>query len=88
MTNDFAIVETFDVSGRGAVAVLDGFTGRSVGRAHRVQLLKPSGETVNTEAFKEWLLRRRPEPIESEAFMLKGARKADLPAGTVLRFID
>jgi hypothetical protein len=88
MTSDFAIVETFEVSGRGAVAVLEAFTGRSVGRAHRVQLLNPSGETVNAEASKEWLLRRGSEPVESEAFVLKGVRKVDLPAGTVLRFID
>jgi hypothetical protein len=88
MTSDFAIVETFEVSRRGAVAVLATFTGRPVGCAHRVQLLKPSGETVTTDAFKEWLLRRQPEPVESEAFVLKGVRKADIPAGTVLRFIE
>lgn len=88
MTNDFAIVETFEITGRGAVAVLDKTTGRDVGRALRVQVIKPSGETVSTEAFKEWLLRRQPEPHEKEAFMLKGFRKDDLPAGILLRFLD
>ena len=88
MTNDFAIVETFEITGRGAVAVLDKPTGREVGRALLVQVLKPSGEAVSTEAFKEWLLRRQPVPHEKEAFMLKGLRKDDLPAGTLLRFLD
>ncbi|MFL6681067.1 MAG: hypothetical protein ACJ8IK_22195 [Burkholderiaceae bacterium] len=82
MTNEFAIVETFEIADRGAVA------GRDVGRALRVELIKPSGEVVSTEAFKEWLLRRQPEPTENEAFMLKGLRKGDVPAGTVLRFLD
>lgn len=88
MTNEFAIVETFEITGRGAVAVVDKLTGRGVGRALRVELVKPSGEVVSTEAFKEWLLRRQPEPTENEVFMLKGLHKGDVPAATVLRFLD
>lgn len=88
MTNEFPIVEVFEISGRGAVAVVDMPTGRDVGRAHRVQLLKPSGELVTTEASKEWLLRRRPAATESEAFMLKGIHKDDVPPGTLIRFLE
>ena len=88
MTNDFAIVETFYVSGRGAVAVLDEPTGRDEGRPHRVQLLKPSGEAVSAMASKEWLLRHQPVVHEKEAFMLRGIRKSDLPPGTLIRFIE
>ena len=88
MTNEFAIVEAFEVTGRGAVAVVGQLTGRDVGRALGVELVKPSGEVVRTEAFKEWLLRRQPEPAENEAFMLKGLHTVDVPAGTVLRFLD
>ena len=88
MSNELTIVETFEIAGRGAVAVVDKLTGRDVGRALRVELVKPSGEVVSTEAFKEWLLRRQPAPTEKEGFMLKGLHKGDVPAGTVLRFVD
>ena len=88
MTNEFAVVETFEILRRGAVAVVDKPTGRDVGRALRVELVKLSGEVVSTEAFKEYFLRRQPEPTENEAFMLKGLRKGDVPVGTVLRFPD
>ena len=68
--------------------MLDEPTGRDAGRAHRVQLLKPSGEAVSAVAFKEWLLRRQPATHEKEAFLLKGIRKGDLPPGTFIRFLE
>jgi hypothetical protein len=40
MTNEFAIVETFEITSRGAVAVVDKLTGRDVGRALRVQMVR------------------------------------------------
>ena len=89
MTEKFTVVEVFELTGRGAVAVLNEPTGRDVGRAHRVQLLKPSGEIVTTQASKEWLLRRAtPTPVEDEAFMLKGMRKDDVTPGTLIQFLD
>ena len=87
MTSDFAIVETFEIRGRGAVVVIDEPTGRDGGGGLLVQLIKPSGETVSTDAFKEWFLRRKWQPIEKDAFMLKGLHKEDVPVGSRLRFL-
>ena len=53
-----------------------------------MELVKPTGEVVSAEAFKEWLLRRQPVPADQEAFMLKGLHKGDVPDGTVFRFLD
>ncbi len=89
MVDKFIVVEVFEITRIGAVAVLDGPTGRSVCRAHRVQVLKPWGETATTEASKEWLRRRAtPAPVEDEAFLLKGMGKDDLPPGTLIQFLD
>jgi hypothetical protein len=88
MTSEFAIVETFEITGRGVGAVVNDLTGRDSGRALRVQLIKPSGEAVSTEAFKEWLLRRQPHPVEKEVFILKALHKNDIPDGSLIRFLD
>ncbi|WP_457338025.1 hypothetical protein [Rhizobacter sp. P5_C2] len=53
-----------------------------------MRLIKPSGEAINTDAFKEQLLRRLPQPTENEVFMLKGLHKDDVPAGSLIRFLD
>jgi hypothetical protein len=88
MADGIAISETFEITGRGTVAVIDEVTDRSVGKAHRVELIKPTGEIVGTEAFKERLLRRDHVPLESEAYLLKGIQKADIPPGSRLRFVE
>jgi translation elongation factor EF-Tu-like GTPase len=88
MAEEFAISDVFEITGRGAVAVIDEVTDRSVGKAHRVELIKPTGEIVGTEAFKEWLLRRDHVPLENEAYLLKGIHKADIPPGSRLRFVE
>ncbi len=88
MISEFAIVETFEITGRGAAVVVDRQTGRDGGRALPVRLIKPSGEAINTDAFKEQLLRRLPQPTENEVFMLKGLHKDDVPAGSLIRFLD
>lgn len=87
MIEDFAILEVFEITGRGVVAVIGEVTDRSVGKPHLVEILKPSGESVRTEAFKEWLLRQTTPVVEDEAYLLKGLHKIDVPPGSRLRFV-
>jgi hypothetical protein len=42
---------------------------------------------LRADAFKEYLLRRQPAPIEKEAYMLRGLHKNDIPPGSRLRFV-
>ena len=87
MTNEFAIAEVFEITGRGAVAAIDQVTDRAVGKAHPVEVVTPSGEILRADAYKELLLRRQPTPIEKEAYLLRGLHKVDIPPGSWLRFI-
>ena len=82
------IVETFEITGRGAVVVISEITEHGVGKPHKVEVVTPKGEVISTEAFKEWLLRRQPTPIENEAYMLKDLHKKDIPPGSRLRFVE
>jgi len=88
MIEQYSVVEKFEITGRGAVVVIDEVTDRRPGKAYRVEIRGASGECIVTEALKEWLLRRGPEPIEKEAYMLKGIHKSDLPEKAVLVFIQ
>jgi hypothetical protein len=88
MPTEFAIVEVFEITGRGIIAALDALTGRAVYGAHKVQVLKPTGEVISTEAYKESLLRRQPTPVENDAFLLKGLKKSDVPVGSRLLFVE
>jgi hypothetical protein len=87
MTNEFAISEVFEITGRGAVAAIDQVTDRAVGKAHSVEVVTPTGEVLRADAFKELLLRRQPTPVEKEAYRLHGLHKVDVPPGSRLRFV-
>jgi hypothetical protein len=88
MLVEYEIIEIFEITGRGAVAVIDGTTERSAGKPHRVEVLTPGGTTFAAEAHKEYLLRREPTPVEREAYLLKGLHRGDVPSGSRIRFID
>jgi hypothetical protein len=88
MPVEYEIVETFEITGRGAVVVIDQVSERGVGKPHQVDVLMPGGGVIRTEAYKEWLLRRQPVPIEKEAYMLNGWHKNDIPLGSRLRFAE
>jgi len=53
-----------------------------VGRALSVTVFRPDGSQLSVRAFKEWLLRRDPRPLEKEAFLLRGVEKAQVPEGS------
>jgi hypothetical protein len=82
---EYEIAETFEIAGRGVVAVIDAHTDLSVGRSHKVEVLLPDGNVLVAQAFKEWLLRRLPMPVEKEAYLLTGLHKHQVPSGSRLR---
>ena len=84
---ELKVEETFMISGRGLVVVLDGQTELGVGVPHDVEILTPTGQSHRTKAHKEWLLSGRPSPSsEKEAFLLLNLDKDDVPLGSVVRF--
>lgn len=87
MLNEYQIAETFEITGRGAVVVLDEVSERSVAKPYSAVILRPDGVELRTTVFKEWLLRREPTLVEREAYLLKGLHKDDIPIGSRLRFL-
>ncbi|NQD37622.1 hypothetical protein HPT27_11350 [Permianibacter sp. IMCC34836] len=88
MMSEHEIVQTFEITGRGAVVVIPDITAQRVGKSIKVEILTPNGATLCAEAFKEWLLRHQPEAVENEAYHLIGLHKKDIPEGSRLRFLD
>lgn len=83
----YTVEETFEITGRGLVVILDRSTRASVGRPHAVRVITPSGRVFDTKAYKEWLLRRQPVVDEKEAFWLEGLHKSDVPRASELVFL-
>ena len=48
-------------------------------------VIKPDGERLTADAYKEWLLRHTPKPVEGEAFLLMGLAAEDVPVGSEIR---
>ncbi len=76
------VADTFQITGRGLVVAVEGTTELPVAKKLAAIVRRPDGTTIEAEAFKEWLLRRTPEPIEREAFLLPGLCKDDIPIGS------
>ena len=87
MNEQFEVIEKFEITGRGAVVVIDEITERVPGKSYTVEVTGANNETLTTEAFKEWFLRRTSKPIEKEAYMLKGLHKKDLSENASITFI-
>ncbi|MEZ4789532.1 MAG: hypothetical protein R2811_05885 [Flavobacteriales bacterium] len=89
MAIEYDIVDVFEITGRGAVVLIGETTDRSVFNPHKVELLKPDGGIVRTEAYKDLVLHRLPNtrPAENEGYLLKGLHKSEVPEGSRLRFL-
>ena len=59
-------------------------TGLPVGKELRATVTCPDGSQFSAKAFKEWLLRRSPQPAENEAYLLYGVVKQDIPDGATV----
>ena len=67
-----------------AVAVEEA-TKLPVSKKLRAVVTRPDGSTICVDAYKEWFLRRDPQPVEKEAFLLMGLSMSDVPIGSTLR---
>jgi hypothetical protein len=81
------IQEIFQIQNRGAVAVLGEITDRIPGKPYKVQVILSDGRCLKADAFKEWILRTNPKPVEKEAYILSGLNKADITLPAFLKFI-
>jgi hypothetical protein len=88
MPAEYQIVETFEITGRGAVVVVEDVPSRTVGTALRVEILLPDGNVISAEAHREFPLRRQPQSAQSDAFWLKGLHKDQVPPGSRIRFLE
>lgn len=88
MAAEYNGIETFEITGRGLVAVIKDRTSRKVAFPHRVEVILKDGTRREAVAYKELLLRRQPVVRELEAYVLEGFRRSDVPVGSVLRFVE
>lgn len=89
MAIEYDINEVFELHGRGAVVPIEGTTDRRMGIRHKVQVLTPTGDVLEAEAYKEYLLlRTTPTVLEKECYVLKGLHKDDIPVRSRLRFLE
>jgi hypothetical protein len=84
ITGPFQIEEKFKINGRGTVVVVAQTTNLPVGKALHATIVLPDGSHLKAEAYKEWFLRRIPQPIEKEAYLLRGIEKAQIPEGSFI----
>ncbi|UTW45413.1 hypothetical protein KFE80_00305 [bacterium SCSIO 12696] len=87
MKEEYEIVERFDITGRGTAVVIDKLTERVPGKEYKAQIKNSDGASIAVSAFKEWLLRRNSEPIEREAYLLKGVQKTEIAENAVISFL-
>ena len=88
MATEHDIIEVFEITGRGVVAVIAEPTERNVRVTHNAEVITPNGTVVKTEAFKQFMHRRHPTPVEQEVYLLPSLHKPDVPVGSRLRFLD
>lgn len=79
------IIEIFLIAERGVVVAVDETTELPAGQKLLAVIRRPSGDSISVDAYKERLLRKTPQPIEGEAFLLVGLSKSDVPLGTDLQ---
>jgi len=86
MSKRYKIVECFQIPNRGTAVVINNTTELPSGKCLSARIISPDGKYFNTEAFKEWVLRKNPEPLDKEAFLLMGVEKDTLVEGSVIEF--
>ena len=87
MNETYKVVAKFELSGRGAVVVIDEITDHVPGRPYNIQVTGVNGKLLFAEAFKEWVLYRQPNPIEKESYTLNGLHKEDISDDANLSFV-
>jgi hypothetical protein len=82
--SSYLIVEVFEITGRGAVVVLDDVIELNVGKPINIRITRPDGVAFDAVAFIELLLRRVPMVIEKTALRLPDIPKSAVSVGSVL----
>lgn len=75
------IVQSFFVTGRGMVAVVDEHTELPIRRTLIAEITRADGRAVTARCTKEYVLSRRPEVIEKEAYLLEGTTAGSVSEG-------
>jgi hypothetical protein len=78
------VTECFQITGRGAVVVIDGKTELPVSRPLQASVTRSDGSVETFCAWKEWLLRRVSPLLRDEAFLLVGADVQRIPIGSLI----
>ena len=86
MVREFRVKDTFNVAGRGVVALLDGKTGLGIGKPHVVSVRTPEGRVQRTEAFREVVSTSREQERSDEGILLMNLSKEDVPVGSTVSF--
>jgi hypothetical protein len=73
--DEFAIVDVFEISGRGAVVLVESVTGRGVRTRNEVELIKPTGEVIATQAFTELICDRDPKRLRRKRSFSKACTR-------------
>ena len=87
MNQKYKIVEKFNITGRGAIVVINEVTDRVPKQEYSVEILTENGTKLISSAFKEWLLRREAKPMEKECYCLKELDSDSIAIGSSLSFI-
>lgn len=82
----FTVEESFQITDRGLVIVVNGQTELEVGKEHSARITRPDGTIINAACYKEWLLRHQPVINEREGFLLVGVKKEQVPIGSKVEF--
>lgn len=81
------VLQAFSITGRGTAVALNGTTDLPVGHELRAIVHCPDGSKFEAVAYKEWLLGHSSERLETEAFLLMGINKADVPEGAQIELV-
>ena len=80
----YSVIDTFEIKNRGLVILGDSTCEAiSVGKECQIVIVTPSGQKLTRKGYKEWLLRRTPDPLENEAYLVVGISKSEVPVGSV-----
>lgn len=85
--HEFTVEDTFNITGRGLVAVGAGRPDLPVGCPLPAEIRTPDGRVLHTRSYREFLTIRIPQPVERDAFLLVGMAKEDVPIGSTIRVL-
>ena len=87
MKSSYQITETFQITNRGLVVVIDEVIALYPGKPIVVKITCPNGAVIESTAYQELLLRYQPKALEKIALVLKELEKAQVPIGSYIEFV-